>query len=520
MSPCACFIRRQWRLLLSIFFGLTPTLALFHPSRSPVRKHSPPFPPRSLRRLLGIQRGSLIRGGSTAAITPYFVTPNDDDDMEQEAPSQPPTRAFILMDAFCPYHGQYLATSAHNHYPGTVIVHILSPYLQAYLEKTHPDTVWANQRMPDARTVDEWKQGLRGLPVVGVYCESDSGLEDAEQLRALLQVTCPDDPIYLSARRNKYEMIDTIGKAGFRVPCQKLCDSMSSTTAFASELFHQSGSGSGGRVVVKPFRGVASESVHLCDSLEAVEQAWQQITSTVVFGSQQRHTNVLVQEFLQGTEYCVDVVSRNGDHKVAAVWRYDKRPANGAPFCYFKTELVDQETDPEVERICEYMRSILTTLGIRFGLSHSEVIVTKDGPVLVEVNHRQHNMDFCPLTMACIGYNALDMTLDAYLGTDEDWDMYPHEPSLRAFGCMAHLVNYEKGILKVLHFMDDIQQLPSVFDCAVYEHFHTPGLSISPTVDIRSDAGWIQMIHHDKETLDEDFEQIVQWMPYIFEVEG
>jgi uncharacterized membrane protein YgcG len=48
---------------------------------------------------------------------------------------------------------------------------------------------------------------------------------------------------------------------------------------------------------------------------------------------------VLVQEFLVGQEYVVDTVSCNGVHKVMAVWRYDKRPTNGAAFVYYRTQL-------------------------------------------------------------------------------------------------------------------------------------------------------------------------------------
>ena len=33
----------------------------------------------------------------------------------------------------------------------------------------------------------------------------------------------------------------------------------------------------------------------------------------------------LIQEFAKGTEYAVDIVPKNGEHKVASLWRYDKR---------------------------------------------------------------------------------------------------------------------------------------------------------------------------------------------------
>lgn len=47
----------------------------------------------------------------------------------------------------------------------------------------------------------------------------------------------------------------------------------------------------------------------------------------------------LVMEYLDGTEYVVDSVSRDGSHRICAIWEYDKRRVNGANFVYFGMEL-------------------------------------------------------------------------------------------------------------------------------------------------------------------------------------
>ena len=44
-------------------------------------------------------------------------------------------------------------------------------------------------------------------------------------------------------------------------------------------------------------------------------------------------------EYLDGTEYVIDTVSRDGVHRVCAIWKYDKRSVNGANFVYFGMEL-------------------------------------------------------------------------------------------------------------------------------------------------------------------------------------
>ncbi|GAX11192.1 hypothetical protein FisN_9Hh288 [Fistulifera solaris] len=426
----------------------------------------------------------------------------------------------FLMDSFCSYHGGYLAACAQD-IPNTIVIPVLSDYLADYCQANDPDD--ADQW--EAMRVHHWQERLQEFTAtqigaterIAVYCESDSGLADAEMLRQQLvsqgRNVLHDNPIESEARRNKYLMQQCLQETtSLPTVRQRLCHSLNE----ALDFFEKEG-----RVVVKPHRGVASESVQLCQTRQQVEQAWHDITSSFVFGArQQQHTTVVVQEWLQGTEYAVDVVSRNGQHKVAAIWRYDKRPANGAAFCYFQTKLVDAAADEHVTAVCDYVISTLNTLGVQWGLSHNEVIVRSDTlqPTLVEVNCRQHNMDFAPLTMACIRYNAFQMLLDAYFGGDDEWDRYPELPTLQAHGCMVHLVNYARGSLVQVHHLEDMAALPSVLDLEVYAEFQTPSTWLEPTIDIRTDAGWVQLINEDPEALQHDYEQIVAWMPKMFSV--
>ena len=464
------------------------------------------------------------------------------------------------MDSFCPYFGIYMANMARDAY-GVSTINVLSNYMKNYFAKENPED-W-QQWMPASIPVDmaAWKERLPCDELVAVHCESDSGLADAEQLALRAGVRHYNTPN--EARRNKYLMNKVVGEAGIPVVQQKQCQTLNETLEFASELLAQAeaayngsvkankrpandgyydtgvlGQGSNtplavnGRVycIVKPIRGVASENVHLCHDLEGVKHAYKDIVSSTVFGdASQKHQVVLVQEFAAGTEYAVDIVSKNGEHKVAALWRYDKRPANGAPFCYFATELIDATNSKIGREVCEYAKSCLTALGQKWGLTHNEVIVTAQGPRLVEVNCRQHNMDFAPITMSCIGYNAFDMLLAAYLGGEPvesyppgsehlrlDWDTLPDLPSLRLSGAMVHLVNFASGVVTSIQHLDEIYNMESVLEMEVYPEFLNVGNEISKTVDIRSDSGWCQIINDNPDALRRDYERIVELMPQLF----
>lgn len=237
----------------------------------------------------------------------------------------------------------------------------------------------------------------------------------------------------------------------------------------------------------------------------------------------------LIQEFASGTEYAVDIVSKNGEHKVAALWCYDKRAWNDAPFVYFATELVDAQSEAG-KAVCEYAMKTLDALGVKWGMSHNEFIVDNKGPRLVEVNCRQHNTDFAPLTTACIGYNALDMLLSSYLGDLPNlpaetqnlrllWDKVPKTPTPDLHGAVVHLVCSVEGKIGAVNekVLEEIQNLPSVRAMEIYEQF-SKGRTVKRTVDIRSDCGWVHMIHDDEWQFKEDYDKIVELQKDMFEV--
>lgn len=75
-------------------------------------------------------------------------------------------------------------------------------------------------------------------------------------------------------------------------------------------------------------------------------------------------------------------------------------------------------------------------------------------PTLVEVNTRWHLTDFAPLTDACVGYNAVEETLSAYLDPAR-FAALPRVPPTgeeSRYGRVVHLVSYVEGPLEqVIH---------------------------------------------------------------------
>ena len=456
------------------------------------------------------------------------------------------TKAIIIVDGFCPYHGGLVAESALADH-GAAVIDVCSDFVARFLHQAQGRSDHLSSRIPAAPDeLTAWRSSLPpSLEIRGVYCESDSGLDDAERLGAALGL-CPEwhdgrNP----ARRDKFLMNEALAERGLDTVRQRSCGTVEEAVEFARELGlgdgeeDSEGSASdAAMVVVKPLRGVASDDVHLCRTLPSVRSAFERIKGSQVFGSARSETyeRVLVQEFARGTEFAVDIVCRESERKAIALWRYDKRPVNGAPFVYHATRLVPagggDDPDGIGEAVCKYAFEALGALGVRWGLSHVEVIaeVGPGGTVrtrLVEVNCRQHNTDFVPLVNAVVGYNALDVVVAAHLGDDGDggtvlsWDDVPMLPATRAHGAIVHLVSHVEGRITDINFdvFAEMEGLSSVVDMHVYPKFMEIGNEIERTVDIRTDSGWIHLLNSDVDEFEADYGRILDLQRRMFDVE-
>eukprot|EP00617_Octactis_speculum_P017475 CAMPEP_0185743620 /NCGR_PEP_ID=MMETSP1174-20130828/1403_1 /TAXON_ID=35687 /ORGANISM="Dictyocha speculum, Strain CCMP1381" /LENGTH=214 /DNA_ID=CAMNT_0028416441 /DNA_START=519 /DNA_END=1167 /DNA_ORIENTATION=- len=204
-------------------------------------------------------------------------------------------------------------------------------------------------------------------------------------------------------------------------------------------------------------------------------------------------------------------------------------PLNGAPKVYFATILIACEGEAAVA--AEGAVRALDAVGLRWGATHTEIIVDKDGiPRLVEVNARWHAASFRPLCDAVLGYNALDVHLDAILGPTPRWDAIPPRPPPKLSGAarIVHLVSTVEGLLsdkgrggggeggQQEALLQTLRALPSVQELTCKQ----PGDMIERTVDIRTDAGQVLLLHSDSDVVEADYLTILQAQKNLFVVES
>jgi len=357
--------------------------------------------------------------------------------------------------------------------------------------------------------VEETVQAIRALDYtlrdVIVGCET--GVLLADILSEALG--CRTNGTQLSnLRRDKFEQTEAVRAHGLPAAHQKLCRNMSDVEAFLADYKPEPF-----KAVVKPNDGAGSDGVSICNSREEVIEAFERLHgATNALGLE--NGSVLLQEYLRGDEYVVDTVSRDGEHKCVAIWKYDKRVFYGAPVVYYGMRLMTlgTEGEPYLEGMVKYIFGVLDALGIKNGAVHSEIKVENDkprGPVLIEANCRLHGGDgsWAPVSQKCLGYSQVSALIDAYMEPSK-FGRLPIAPSAKlGYGAWLTVRSPVGGVLKSINDerLDKIRSLGSFI--SEYAAFPAVGATIVQSRDALTVYGALNLASTDEEQFEADYKE-------------
>ncbi|MEU9119075.1 ATP-grasp domain-containing protein [Streptomyces sp. NPDC048506] len=331
-----------------------------------------------------------------------------------------------------------------------------------------------NYICPDETAFEQVAAELAALRPVAVLAGQEPGVPLADALSERLGLASNGSALS-AARRDKYRMIETLRAAGIHCARQ-------STSGDPAALASWAESAGEYPVVVKPLSSASTDHVYIChDAAEVASAAERVLASVDIFD--RPNTEALVQSFLAGTEYIVDTVSVDGRHYVCGVWEYEKRLLDSGSRIYDRDVLLDPDAAP-VPDLIAYIHTVLEALGIRNGPAHAEVIVTPDGPALVEIGARLNgnmNPGFHDL---CLGTNQADLTALAYARPGEFLERYAGKVYRKRQEAVVH--NTQTVLAGVIASVDEavvekIAALPTVHLVGVKL---SPGKRLRPTADL------------------------------------
>ena len=171
---------------------------------------------------------------------------------------------------------------------------------------------------------------------------------------------------------DKGEMIKAFERYGVEHPWYCLVPSQAALTEITGNLTYP--------CIMKPTDNAGSRGVVLCHSREDLEKEYE------YSHSKSRRGTVIIEEYLQGPEFSVEVMVVDGEPYVLQIT--DKLTTGAPHFVEMGHSQPTGQPQDVQERIKDLARRAVKAVGINVGPAHVEMILTKDGPKMVELGAR------------------------------------------------------------------------------------------------------------------------------------
>lgn len=336
---------------------------------------------------------------------------------------------------------------------------------------------------------------LRELGVGFVVAAMESGvlLADALSAAAGTPGNGMSDP---GSRRDKHLMVRAVQRAGLAV-----ADSFAS--ASAEEVVAWARQRDKWPVVLKPVASAGMDNVHFCHHAEDIRVAHASILAASDRYGRHNET-ALAQGFLDGDEYFVNTVSREGSHHIVEIWRYRKHQIDSNRSMVSNEHPVPFD-DPEAKQVGEYALGVLDALEIRNGAAHTEIMLTAQGPALVECGARLGGAHLPDIVTRSIGTNQVDLLALAIARPEEVTAGRLPTYELRNHVRFMNLIVPRDGVIPDEQGWAPVRALESFLELIVTQE---PGRRIERTVDLATSPGYMYLSNDDPDRLEADYERV------------
>ncbi len=238
---------------------------------------------------------------------------------------------------------------------------------------------------------------------------------------------------------DKWQMRQRLADRGLHPVAARIGSSVQDIADFAASA--------GYPVIAKPIAGSASIGVLRIESQDDLDAAREALSHLGL-------RRFLMEEYLDGPEISVDAISFGGRHVVVAI--ADK--ITGTNYVEFG-HLIPANLDPELEaQVCRTVADFLDAVGLRDGLSHTEVKLTSRGPRVVEGHDRRGGDRITTLTDAVYGIDLEEYGLAWAAGEAQPLTERPTGHG----GAAVIFYEAEPGRLIAVENADEVRNHPAV----------------------------------------------------------
>jgi biotin carboxylase len=236
------------------------------------------------------------------------------------------------------------------------------------------------------------------------------------------------------------------------------------------------GSEHGYPLVLKPVDGTGSRGVERIDGPAEAEAAWERAhalrgRTDLVLAQFYPVDRFMVEQYVDGSEYSVEAVSVQGRHAVVALT--EKITENAVEWGHAQPARLTAENEAA---ILSCTAEFLDAMGLRDGLSHTEVRMSPAGPQIIESHDRVGGGRIMDLTHHAYGVDLEQYAVGAPFGLLPE---LPLRPAARA-AAATRFLTAEPGEVVAVDGLDEVLAHPGLISA---DPGVTPGSVIPPVRD-------------------------------------
>lgn len=256
--------------------------------------------------------------------------------------------------------------------------------------------------VPDEAPVEEWIEYAKTihylLPIYRVV-----GYHELTEEYAALIAKAMEHPFHpaevIRRTHNKHQMRQVLQCAGIDSTASERVQTLEEIKIFAEEH--------GYPIILKPLDGRGSVGVSPIKEPDDIEPA------LMWFKEWAADAEMYVEQFLEGEEYSVEAISEQGTHYIVCITQNYKETEHCVEIGHGVPAVVSEERREAIDHI---VKQTLTAIGIENGASHTEIIVTRQGPRVVETHTRLPGGYVPDLIRILTGVDLLDLWIRQSLG--------------------------------------------------------------------------------------------------------
>ncbi len=222
--------------------------------------------------------------------------------------------------------------------------------------------------------------------------------------------------------------------------------------------------------IMKPTDNAGSRGVVLAHDIGELKAAYD------YSHRESRGGAIIIEEYLRGPEFSIEMMVTNGEPHVLQIT--DKLTTGAPHFVEMGHSQPTRQSGENQEKIRNLAVRACKAVGINCGPAHVEMILTENGPKMVELGARMGGdcitTHLVPLST---GIDMVRATIDVACGIE------PEITARFSKGAAIRYFNTSAGILKAVDGIEEAQSIPGVQEIAIVKDIGTTITDIGSSVD-------------------------------------